>query len=190
MFDPLREVHDPVMREELDAITDVYVRERVGEQIALIQALGKDHPHSSSLVKEAIPDQPDTFGYTCFQHAFGLTDPPAVVVGIATQYPDLYPSAEFVQFLIDHELTEVTAGEVRDSDVVVYFADGRIKHAGKAAGGFVISKWGTAHLWKHRLFEVPLAYGSQLRFFRAITREDSVFAFIEYGAPSARVDAS
>ena len=180
MFDPLREDNNPVLRQNLDTITTDYIGDRVGEQLQLMAAVGREHPHAISLISEARPSQPEKSRFTCFQYTFELTDPPPEIVRIATLYGHVYPSAEFVQFLIDNYLTEIRAGEVHDGDVVLYLANGRIKHAGKADGGFVVSKWGTAHLWKHRLFEVPLAYGSQVRFFRPIAREDSVSAFIDY----------
>jgi len=47
-------------------------------------------------------------------------------------------------------------------------------------GGMIESKWGTAHLWRHRLFEVPLRYGSTVRFFKALEVSDCQLAFVKY----------
>jgi len=117
-----------------------------------------------------------------FQHAFDLVDPPAIIVDIATRYRNIYPSRKFVRYLIDHRLHEIAPADATDGDVVVYFSERVIMHAGKLQGGQIVSKWGTAHMWRHGLFEVPGRYGDTVKFYRAIDASDSQRAFLEYAA--------
>ena len=78
----------------------------------------------------------------------------------------IYPRAEFVTFLIDRLLHQTELNAVKSGDFVVYFKDGTPTHAGKWHDGQVRSKWGErSHLWQHRVYEVPLEYGSDVRFF-------------------------
>jgi hypothetical protein len=103
-----------------------------------------------------------------------------LIVHIATLWEDVYPNSKFVAYLIDHHLTEVSPAAADDGDIVVYFAGAVPKHAGRVDGSSIVSKWGTAHLWRHRLFEVPAAYGETVRFFRAINSVDSKLAFVRF----------
>jgi len=146
----------------------------------MIAELGLRLPHSIALVAKAIPGDAATYSYTCFQHAFELTEPPQLIVDIATLWPHVYPNSKFVAYLIEHYLEEVGSDEIRDRDVVVYFNGGVARHAGRVQGERVVSKWGTAHLWRHALYEVPSAYGNEVRFFRPLCREDSQQAFVRF----------
>jgi hypothetical protein len=164
----------------LSQITQEFIGERVGEQITAIDALRARTPHSIRLVSAAVPGDRATFGFTCFQYAFALVDPPPAIVTIATLYPHVFPSREFVEFLIRNALVEVTEDLVQDGDSIVYADQGIIRHAGVMKRGRVQSKWGTAHLWEHGVLEVPVEYGSELRFFRPISTGEAQFAFLVY----------
>lgn len=169
------------VRNALEEITkDVLSDKDLADQILRISDLASRYPHSIELVAAAVPTEPSTIKFTCFQYAFELTDPPPVIVYIATVWPDVYPSPKFVHYLIEQHLTEAGTGELSDGDVVVYFASGAAKHAGRVRGGRVVSKWGTGHLWSHGLYEVPAKYGSEVRFFRPLTRRQSQEAFLEF----------
>jgi hypothetical protein len=180
MLDLLKEANDPGLRAALDEITSKVTAEDVGRQVQLVRSLAARYSHSITLVVEAVPSNPATFQYTCFQHAFELVDPPRAIKEIAMLYPTVYPSAEFVEYLIAHYLREVTAHNARDADVVVYSSDVAIRHAGKVRGDLILSKWGTAHLWSHRLFEVPASYGSIVRLFSHLSHDESAVAFVEF----------
>jgi hypothetical protein len=186
---PLRQSHSiletntpssPELRSELDRITTEIIEDNVGQQVDSMAELRRRLPHSITLVAKAIPGDAATYSYTCFQHAFELTEPPQLIVDIATLWHHVYPNSKFVAYLIEHHLEEVTASELRDQDLVVYFNDGVAKHAGRVQGDSVVSKWGTAHLWRHALYEVPSAYGNEVRFFRPLCREDSQEAFVRF----------
>lgn len=178
-MDPTREANSPALRRALHRITTDLVGERVREQLDAIRGLADGH--SISLVQEAHPNDESTYRFTCFQYAFELTEPPRGIVDLATLYPEVYPNSEFVGFLVREYLEEVQPEDVRNGDIVIYY-DAAATHAGRVVDGQVISKWGTAHTWRHGLFEVPEPYGNVVRFFRPMAREDSVCAFLDYAA--------
>jgi hypothetical protein len=181
MFNLHVEQDNPNLRSELDRIVCVYVGDSVGQQIPMIAALMLRFGHDIRLEAEAIPNDARSWKYTCFQHAFELVDPPKLIVKIANLNREIYPNAEFVTFLATNVLSAVVPpDQVADDDVVVYSSEGKPMHAGRCRSGRVVSKWGSMHLWQHRLFEVPLRYGSTVHFYRSISREESVDAFIEY----------
>ncbi len=168
------------LREELEEITDRYADDRVGGQIGQITNLALKYPHSISLVKEAIPGRPETSRFNCYQHSFGLVDVEAVN-RIMKEYPSVFPGCEFVQFLIDRRLHEISVEDAEDGDHVLYVG-AHIEHAGRVREGAIESKWGLAHLWRHGVYEIPWRYGNTVRFFRHISQEDSVRAFLDYAA--------
>ncbi len=186
------EPNDTEFRAALDVITGAHIKEDVGKQLQLVAELATSCPHSISVVRTALPDDERTFNYTCFQYAFDLVDPPQAIVDIARLYKHIYPSSEFVQYLTEQYLEEISPKGAVDGDVVVYLNTDTITHAGKLRSDRIVSKWGTAHLWQHRLFEIPLRYGMTVRFFRSISRDESCEAFMRYaeaklGCGSSRV---
>ena len=55
---------------------------------------------------------------------------------------------------------------VATGDIVVYFTnDGDVVHAGRVYGDLVRSKWAAGHLWDHGVLELPIGYGSMVRFY-------------------------
>lgn len=174
----VEEKNNEALRKALSEITTRHIRRQAHEQIRLIEGLGEKCGHAISLVQEAIPGRPETGQFTCYQYAFNLVDAPPEVIRIASCHSKIYPSPVFVQFLIDHVLDGLPAP--KDGCVIVYSDGQEIKHAGKMQGQMVVSKWGTAHLWRHRVYEVPITYGSDVRFFEAIQAEQSVQAFLRY----------
>ena len=188
MFTLESEPHDQVLRGRLQEITDRLIADQVGLQVEAVARLSEAHPHCISLVEQAIPDRADTWRYTCYMYAFELHPPPRAVQQIAGAFGAIFPGSAFVNFLIDRHLDEVAPGEVVQGDVVVYLAADSPKHAGKVDSGAVVSKWGTAHLWRHRLFEVPSSHGDVVRFFRGMQRTDALGAFLEYARASLGPD--
>jgi hypothetical protein len=190
MFNLGVERDDLALRSELDRITFAFVGDEVGQQIPAIAALKLRFGHDITLEAEAVPSDRRSWKYTCFQHAFELVDPPALIVKIANT-DRLYPNSEFVAFLTRNVLDTVGPEQVADGDVVVYSPQGIPKHAGKCRAGRVVSKWGEMHLWRHRLFEAPLRYDSTVLFYHSISRPESVEAFVKYATTKlgrARID--
>jgi hypothetical protein len=165
-----------LLREELEKIIEDYAdsAERLVEQVGLIMSLGMKYDASISLVRET---KPGPF-FTCYQHSFSLADVESVT-RIMDDNWQVRLGREFIQYLVDTRLEEVSIGNAKEGDHVLYLSS-QIEHAGKVDQGAVESKWGRAHLWHHGVFEVPLRYGDTVKFFHHIPQEDSVQAFHEY----------
>jgi hypothetical protein len=167
------------LRDELDKITDDYSDsdERLGEQIDLVTRLALKYNASISLVRETKPGEPL---FTCYQHSFSLAGVESVT-RIMDENWHVRLGREFIQYLVDRWLYEISIEDAKDEDHVLYIGS-QIEHAGKVAQDAVESKWGRAHLWRHGVFEVPLRYGDTVRFFRHISQDDAIQAFHEYAA--------
>jgi hypothetical protein len=162
---------DRELRSELQKITET----SGFNQVADIAALRKTPPHSISFVTES-SEQPH--GYNCFMYALGLVVLPDRLVALARQHEDAFPSARFMARLVERGLQNISASDAEDGDLVIYFdAAGNAKHAGIVQGGYVVSKWGTGHIWKHQLFEIPASYGVEARFYRRIDRDEVLRLF-------------
>ncbi len=180
-----KEPSNKALRQRLDAITKSYKGETVGKQILAIAKLGSEFPHRITVINEAVPGEPETFRFTCFQFALDLRGSHSVDA-IASRQPNgspLYPGPEFVAYLIDDLLEIVHPKQGSAGDLVVYANCGSIKHAGIiVAPGVVLSKWGLGHLWIHGTLEVPSRYGSEVRYFQGSSRHELVRAFLEFVA--------
>jgi len=92
-----------------------------------------------------------------------------------------FAGKDFVEFSIDHHLTEIPAGTAQPEDFVIYFDESGFKHIGLLGDeGRVVSKWGTGLLLEHGLWEVPSAYGDHIRYFDGLDRGQAFEAFICY----------
>ena len=157
------------VREELDKIIEDYADsdEHLHEQITLITHLARKYNASISLVREMKPGEAN---FTCYQHSFFMNENWHVTLG-----------REFIQYLVETRLEEISIGDAKDDDHVLYIS-WHIEHAGKMAQGAIESKWGKAHLWRHGAFELPRRYGDSVKFFRHISKEDATQAFREYAS--------
>jgi hypothetical protein len=180
--------NNPDLREELDKIIEQYTSDHVGEQIEQIAKLGLKHPHSISLVQEAVSNKPETFRFNCYQYAFDLVAVESVN-HIMRKHHSIFPNSEFAQFLVDTRLSELPVEDAEEGDHLLYSAGFRIQHAGKVIGAAIKSKWGLMHVWRHGLYEVPSRYGDSTRFFRRISQEDSIGAFLDYARNRCAVGA-
>ena len=171
------------LRERLDAMIETYKAETVGGQILAVAELETEFPHRIRLMCEAIQREPETFKFTCFEFALDLRGS-REVRRIAADQPNgspLYPSPEFVEYLIAERLGEVLAQDASPGDLVVYSDGTRTTHAGVlVAPGLVISKWGLMHVWVHGTLEVPARYGSDVRYFKRLRRGECVEAFLVF----------
>jgi len=166
------------LREELQYITDTYTGEEVERQVELITELPERYPHSIRLLSKAIPYRPETFRFNCHQYAFDLLQSEEVRL-TGSKY-NKFPNKDYVAWLIENELIEVTVSQAQDGDFVVYFSSGQVKHSGVYRNRKVHSKWGLCHLWEHAIHEVPTSYGDEVSFFRKIDRERCIVAFVRF----------
>jgi len=169
------------LRDALDVITRHHVNDDVGRQISEIANLALKYPHTISLVREAVSSRPETFQFNCYQHAFDLVNVESVT-RVMKDWGSVYPGRDFVQFLVESRLQEISVEKVNTGDHVVYAAGRQIEHAGRVVDDGIESKWGLMHLWRHGVYEVPWHYGSTVRFFRRLPQEDLIRAFLEYAA--------
>ena len=171
-------------------MTDKLTGDRISEQLEVIEQLRDEFSHGIRVEQEAIEDQPKTWQYTCFQYALGCVDPPRVVWVLANAFPDdVYLSPNFVAYLIEHHLREITAAEAAEGDLVIYFDASGPTHAGILRGEEVVSKWGTVHLWRHGLWEVPESYGDAIRYFQPVSTDQVAGAFVEFASEQVGADA-
>jgi len=167
------------LRAELQRITDSYIGDEAEKQIRLVADLSVRYPHSIQLLGKAIPGQPDTFRFNCHECTFDLRASEEVR-RIAMGYSEIFPNRDYVAWLIDNVLREVSESEAQGGDFVVYFSNDDVTHSGLWRDGKVHSKWGLSHLWEHAIDEVPASYGDRVRFFRNIKRDQCVAGFVTY----------
>ncbi|HEV2964967.1 MAG TPA: hypothetical protein VG649_24290 [Candidatus Angelobacter sp.] len=127
--------------------------------------LALKYPHSVLLLAENIPG---SGRFNCYQYSFGLAD-----VRFRSGILEIFLGRDFAQFLVGNHLEEVDPQGAEDGDYVLY-SGSQIKHAGRVQAGAVQTKWGTGHIWRHGVYEVPGYYGDTVRFFRRISGEDVV----------------
>jgi hypothetical protein len=175
-----QETKNLLLREELNLITarDGSAAE-LKEQIEHIDSLRTKYPHSITLLRETIPNG---LRFNCYQYAFSLENI-TLRVGILRE---VRPLRDFTQSLVDGLLDEISLDNAENGDHVLYIGS-QIEHAGKINEGMVESKWGLGHLWRHGLYELPLKYGVCVRFFRRISPQDALHAFLAFH-PTGRVE--
>jgi hypothetical protein len=173
------------LRLELDRITTELVGDRRDEQIAAIDRLRGQFPHSIALVERADPQRL----FNCYQDAFDLRHIRPPIALISMVHEEVFPNRKFARYLVERNLTLV-GDDGQDGDVLVWSTAGTINHAGKAAGAGAISKWGPpGHQWKHGLMEVPASYGADVGRFRPILRDDALAAFVAFARHELGDDA-
>ena len=176
--------YDQALREALSRITQGNVR----EHRARIRALQSRHNHAISLVEEA-----GELPYHCVRYAFDLIDLPGNIRKAIDhleswrrqrQLPRLDPlDTVFVNFLIEQRRVLHGRNSAESGSIIVYLGEERVQHVGKIQGELVNSKWNNlGHLWQHRIYEVPIGYGADVRFFESLPRDEAVpqlLSFIE-----------
>jgi hypothetical protein len=120
--------------------------------------------------------------YTCLMHALDFVERPEYVAIAGHGRGRIYASPAFARWLIEGgRLVEVSQEEARDGDLVFYFDDSGFKNVGlRRENGRVISKWGQGHLYDHELFEVPVVYGTQVKFYRHVEFEDAYDLLVRF----------
>lgn len=153
---------------------------RSKEQIQAIEMLKQTFSHSIRLIQEVIPEERKTWAFNCYEFALGLRDRPEIK-RIASGPSGIFPGDDFAQWFLTEKITlEITWDQREDNDLVVYLDKGQVRHFGLIHEEKIISKWGGNHIWEHGLFEVPINYGDEARFFKYIIPEKSVEAFLKY----------
>jgi hypothetical protein len=175
------------LRERLQQITEDLRDERLPEQIAAIEALRRQIPHSVTLEAPADPAKP----HICYEYALGLADRPPLVRGLDFPNSPCLLNCDFLSYLVDADmLVEVDEQKPKDDDLIIYRRCGiRFTHAGAWRAGAVTSKWGRGHLWRHPPEEVPVSYGDEWFFCEPIPRDRVLAALRAYAERYAPEDA-
>lgn len=147
--------------------------------IELVQMITAEIPHN------IIPlySEHDLALFTCVMHALGFSGQERYVAVATLPGYNVYAGKEFVEWLIaGGHLTEVAVTQARVGSIVMYFDNGgEFTHVGlMASHGRVESKWGTVALYEHDLLEVPLNYGSMVRYFENLPYEQAIELFYDF----------
>ena len=92
---------------------------------------------------------------------------------------DISMDTGFIRWLVAAgSIAEVSA---EDAELAAYSVDDKYTHIGRVLStGRVQSKWGTAHLYEHALFEVPSSYGDTVQYFSGSDVETVLLEFWAY----------
>jgi hypothetical protein len=164
------------LRRQLQTIVDGNTGLHVGNQIKLIADLSRIYAHNIKLEAEAKINDDKSWRYNCFTYAFHLLESPEFL-DITERYSFLFANSSFVSYLIAHHLFQTEQNLMKDNDYIIYFQNDEPTHAGRIRNDKVLSKWGHYHLWEHFIWEVPIEYGTSVRFFKQFPLEECVLAF-------------
>jgi hypothetical protein len=109
--------------------------------------------------------------FNCYAYAFGIWEHRDFVALVEDTGTSAIMNSTFIETeLAGGGLLEVDLNAADVGDIVIYFKDGKPKHAGKiAALGTsltVHSKWGPSEMHAHDMWEVPDIYGDDLYCFK------------------------
>ena len=168
------------LRRQLQQITDEFTGLVVQLQIQRIERLRGEWNHRITLVEPAIVGDPRTYDFNCHAFTFRLHEL-QVFWELCRLKPELWPTGTFVSNRLLAAMARIRRTHAVQGNVVLYFDGNRIAHSGVFAGRNVVeSKWGTAHRWRHGVFEVPSSYSSATRYFRPPSLEHVRAAFLEF----------
>ena len=164
-----------MLRERLKQITEIEV---VSTHSILLEELSSEIQNTIQILESQYPIN----RYTCFVYIFDFTVDPEYVGIASSGIGRVIAGTAFMNYLIDENyLEEITEEDVNVDDIVVYFNDVEIKHAGKyKSKNRVISKWGIGNLYEHYIFEAPIQYGDIVRYYEKLSKESALDYFVEF----------
>lgn len=167
------DVNNHVLRKQLaEIIKPAYTAAELKAQIRQMADLAITHPHNVSLIAENVPG---TRPFNCYQYSFEIDD-----VRVRDGIFKIFPGRDFAQFLVEHHLEEIEPGDAEDGDHILYSVV-QVAHAGRVRSGAIESKWGTGHIWRHGVYEVPNDYGDTVRLYRHFSPESVLQILREIG---------
>lgn len=164
-----------ILRERLKRITD---NGDLKSHPILLDMLSREISNSIRISDSGFPID----RYTCIVHALNLIENPDYVRIAGLGLGRVFAGTDFVNFLLTKGyLEEISLEDVSEGDLIIYFDNGQVTHAGKMIrDNRVISKWGRGYLYEHSIWEMPQQYGNNVRYFKGIKRETALQHFIEY----------
>lgn len=166
-----------MLRGRLQRLTEEH---DVSRHPALLARVTCECPNSISIV-----ESPHPIGrYTCLMHVLDFAERPEYIAIACHGLGRVFAGEEFAHWLIGRGLlVELSRADARDGDLVIYFSEDTFKHVGLWRPNCrVLSKWGVGHLYYHELFEVPMSYGTDARFFKRLSYSDAYDAFTQFAA--------
>ena len=162
-----------VLREKLQSITEV---QDVAKHPALLAKLTGKCPNSIRIVEPPPPIKQ----YTCLMHVLDFTDKPEFI-SIA-KVVHIHAGPGFAHWLIEGgHLVDVSQTEAQEGDLIFYFSEDSFEHAGLLCpGDRVRSKWGLGHLYDHKILEVPMSYGTEMKFYKRLRYEEAFGFFKQF----------
>ena len=120
-----------------------------------------------------------TWDFNCHSYAFGLSSTEEYWI-IRERNRSIWPDGEFVKTWLGPHLTERPRESVEDGDLAVYFSGRRVTHSGVVSGDGIISKWGTAHTWRHLEWEIPICFGFEARYYQRLSIAEVIQLYQSY----------
>ena len=124
----------------------------------------------------------EEFGsYNCFAYALNLVGSGGYLKIASAPPRDVYADSEFIEFLLNNERLLRTHDDIDINEgIILYFDNQKPVHAGKITNKRVTSKWGTALLFEHKIFEVPISYGNRYIVCKNISQADATDFFYDF----------
>jgi len=150
----------------------------VADHPAILKNLRAEFEHSIEIVASEHPIEL----YTCGVHAFFLVDDPTYVEVATFGLGRTFAGPDFIRFVLERGFLEpLDSTHDVHGDLIMYFQEGEFRHVGRLmTPDCVLSKWGTGHLYKHGIWEVPSMYGEEVCLFKGPNKEQSLELFITY----------
>lgn len=167
------------LRHELQRITDEYTGLVVQLQVPSIEGLRERWRHNIRLVQAAVVGDPHTYNFNCHAFTFSLYEANEFWE-LRLANPQLIATGQFVLERLVPAMRPLRRNESKLGDIALYFDGARITHSGVRSGRAIESKWGTAHRWRHGVFEVPWSYGTRVRYFRRPAAEDVLATYLAF----------
>lgn len=165
------------LRQALRSITEL-PPDQIPNHRALVAELRSTFPHSIVVLTDPEVAHLPLQRFTCFMHSFRLVSAKTAVH--LMHELEVQPKNDFVDHLVAHHLSEISAEDTGNGDVVLYSRGQEIMHAGTVRAARVVSKWGLGWLWEHEVFEVPAQYGDKVHFYRRIEQGEAEQLFVSY----------
>jgi hypothetical protein len=106
--------------------------------------------------------------FNCFAYALGLWDH-AEYTRLVDNKSDsaVINSSTISEMLSEGVLVETDPKHLHANDMVVYYDNGTVTHAGVVRDKCLVrSKWGANEVHEHAVWDVPASYGDVVRYFR------------------------
>jgi len=165
-------INDHILRSQLAETTKPADAAELKEQIQEMAKLAITHPHTVTLHEENVPGSPR---FNCYQYSFRIAD-----VRVSDGAFEVFPGRDFAQILTEYHLEEIGLEDAKDGDHILYSRD-QIEHAGRVNSAAILSKWGTGHVWRHGVYEVPTNYGDTIRFYGHFPRQSVIQVLQDLG---------